>query len=126
MAQHNELGKKGEQEAVEYLRNQGYYIRETDWRYGHRDLDIIALTPDETTLVIVEVKSRQRGQPVLPEDAVTTKKIKNIAIASDAYMKQFDTPLLSRFDIITVVFSADGLPPDIQHIEDAFNPMLAF
>ena len=43
MAEHNDLGKWGEDLAVDYLQRKGYVILERDWRSGHRDLDIIAL-----------------------------------------------------------------------------------
>ena len=58
MALHNELGKWGEEYAVGYLRDKGYEIIQQDWRIGHRDIDIIARTPDRTTVVFVEVKTR--------------------------------------------------------------------
>ena len=46
MAEHNDLGKWGEQVAVDYLQRKGYEILERDWKSGHRDLDIIALDGD--------------------------------------------------------------------------------
>ena len=51
MARHNEMGRWGEDVAAEYLRQQGYVIRERDWKSGRRDIDIIALTPDALTVV---------------------------------------------------------------------------
>jgi len=58
MAAHNELGKWGEELAAEYLQEKGYEIIERDWKSGHHDLDIIA--KEGGTLVIVEVKIRQK------------------------------------------------------------------
>ena len=52
MAQHNDLGKWGETFAADFLQKQGYIIRERDWQFGKRDIDIIALTADLTTLVL--------------------------------------------------------------------------
>ena len=60
MAAHNDLGKWGEEIAVNFLHKKGYTIRECDWRIGHRDIDIIALTPDMRTVVFVEVKTQPR------------------------------------------------------------------
>ena len=42
MADHNLLGKAGEQEAVEFLVRQGFTVRETNWRLGKLEIDIIA------------------------------------------------------------------------------------
>ena len=42
MARHNQLGKAGEKEAVEFLIKQGFTIRETNWRMDKLEIDIIA------------------------------------------------------------------------------------
>ncbi|MDH8701105.1 putative endonuclease [Dysgonomonadaceae bacterium PH5-43] len=118
MAQHNELGKKGEDAAVEYLREKGYKIRDVNWHRGHLELDIIAEYGDE--LVIVEVKTRSVDNWSAPEVAVDNTKIRRIISATDYYIKCFDVDLSVRFDIISIV----GYSPNfrIEHIEDAFYP----
>ena len=105
MAQHNDLGKWGETFAADFLQKQGYIIRERDWQFGKRDIDIIALTADLTTLVFVEVKTRTNKEMVEPELAVTRQKIKSIGIAANNYIKQFDVVEEIRFDVITIVGS---------------------
>ena len=42
MATHNELGKKGEQLAVDFLENHGYDILERNYRFDKAEVDIIA------------------------------------------------------------------------------------
>jgi len=42
MAEHNELGKLGEELAVEYLQKEGYEILETNWVFQKAEIDIIA------------------------------------------------------------------------------------
>lgn len=37
MAEHNELGKWGEDEATLYLENEGYVVIDRDWKAGKRD-----------------------------------------------------------------------------------------
>lgn len=54
MAAHNDLGRKGEEKAVEYLVREGYVVLERNWRLKHRELDVICLKGD--LLVVVEVK----------------------------------------------------------------------
>ena len=39
MAEHNDLGKWGEEYAMNYLRDHGYIILEHDWRYGKSKSD---------------------------------------------------------------------------------------
>ena len=125
MAAHNELGKWGEEMAVEYLHDKGYIIRECDWKFGKRDIDIIALTPDETEVVFVEVKTRTTDEVAKPEDAVDMRKIRSIGVAANAYVKMCDVVEELRFDIITIVGTTrDNMR--VEHIKDAFNPLLLF
>ena len=74
MAEHNELGKAGENVAVAYLEEHGYLIRHRNWRKGHFELDIVAAKENE--LVIVEVKTRSNTLFAQPEEAVDLPKIK--------------------------------------------------
>ena len=53
------IGNRGEEAAVEWLRERGYYIVERNWRAGRYELDIIAQRWD--TLHIIEVKTRHEG-----------------------------------------------------------------
>ena len=127
MAEHNNTGKWGEQTAAAYLRRKGYTIREMDWHYGHRDIDIVALTEDMRTLVFVEVKTRTDSYFRRPEEAVDMQKIRNIALAANAYVKMNKVSGDMRFDIITVVGNGNRQEePVIEHWEAAFNPLLAF
>ena len=75
MAEHNDLGKWGEDEAVLYLEDEGYAILERDWKIGRRDLDIVAVSPDGATLVIVEVKTRSDEEYLLlmSRSAISTR-----------------------------------------------------
>ena len=74
MASHNELGKWGECIAAEYLKSKGWYIRHLDWRDKHKDLDIVAIDEDMTTLLIVEVKTRSSNIWGEPDEAIDLEK----------------------------------------------------
>ena len=125
MAQHNQLGKWGEEYAANYLLGKGYDILERDGRIGHRDIDIIARSPEGDTVVFVEVKTRTNDVVTDPRDAVDLRKIRSIGWAANAYVKQRNVIDLLRFDIISIVGSNDA-NADITHVEDAFNPCCAF
>ena len=123
MAEHNELGKWGEDEAALYLEDEGYVIIDRDWKIGKRDLDILALSPDGKTLAVVEVKTRSGDEYQQPEEAVDGRKMRNLAIAANAYVKEHQVDKELRFDIISVV----GVGHQVEHLEHlkvAFNPML--
>lgn len=123
MAEHNDLGKWGEDEAALYYEDRGYEILERDWKLGKRDIDLIALTEDKDMLVFVEVKTRQNADLQEPEEAVDVKKMRNLAIAANAYVKLHDLSMDVRFDIISVIGKPSGVE-SIECFEDAFNPLL--
>lgn len=123
MAEHNELGKDGENEAALYLKKKGYTILEQDWKFGKRDIDIIALNETGAILVFVEVKTRRNNEYTNPEDAVDRKKMVNIRICANAYVKAKNVPNELRFDIISII-GRGSQNMKIEHIEDAFNPLL--
>ena len=118
MAGHNELGKAGEDAAVNYLEGHNYAIRHRNWRKGHFELDIIAVKNYE--LIVIEVKTRRDTLFARPEDAVDMLKIRRTVRAADAYMKLFQIDLPVRFDIVTVIGSDDNFT--IEHIKEAFFP----
>lgn len=116
MAEHNELGKKGEEVAVGYLKKNGYKILQTNFRYIKHEVDIIA--EYENQLIAVEVKTRSTRDFGDPQDFVKTTQIKSIVIAVDAFMEQRNLDLEVRFDIIAVL--AINGKFEIEHIDDAF------
>lgn len=101
MAIHNILGKAGEDAAAKYLEQNGYTIRDRNWRKNHLELDIVADKDKE--LIIVEVKTRSNTDYIEPQNAVNWQKIRRIVVAADAYIKHFCLDAPVRFDIITAV-----------------------
>ncbi len=116
MAQHNELGKKGEKLAVDFLLKKGYTIRDTNWRFQKAEVDIIAQKAD--ILAVVEVKTRSTKEFGNPQDFVSTKKIKLLVSAIDAYVISKDLDVEVRFDIVAILKNKNKYT--IEHIEDAF------
>ena len=118
MAVHNDLGKTGEEEAVQLLLEKGYTILHRNWYSGKKELDIVATDKENKTLIVIEVKTRKNIDFGQPEDALNTKKIRRIVASTDAYIRKFNIDLPIRFDIITVIGEAPSFI--IEHIEDAF------
>lgn len=79
--------KAGEDAAAKYLEQNGYTIRDRNWRKNHLELDIVADKDKE--LIIVEVKTRSNTDYIEPQDAVNWQKIRRIVVAADAYIKHF-------------------------------------
>ena len=119
MAEHNDIGIKGEELASVYLEEKGYTILEKNWRFGREEIDLIA--QHNETLVVVEVKARTGSFFGEPEEFVTRQKQKHLIKAINAYIEKRNLELEVRFDIIGVIFT--GKNHRINHIEDAFHPV---
>lgn len=116
MAEHNDLGRLGEELAVDFLRKEGYEIVERNWTFQKAEVDIIA--KKENVLAIVEVKTRSSLDFGDPQDFVNPKKIKLLVKAVDEYVNRTEVDFTVRFDIIAV--SKDATIYKIEHLEDAF------
>ena len=122
MAQRKELGKAGEQAACDFLIGKGYSVRETNWRMGHLEIDIVAQEPKANCLHIVEVKTRTSTEHFDPMSAINAKKIRNLVNAANGYIEYYRLPMSVQYDVMIIT----GTPPDldIQFIPNAFQPPL--
>lgn len=110
------LGKQGEKLALHYLQSIGYIIHETNWRTGHKEIDIICQLGD--IYIFVEVKSRKNINTGMPEESISNKKIKSVTEAALIYLhdkKYIDI----RFDVISIIYDANN-KHELLHIKDAF------
>lgn len=116
MANHNDLGKLGEELAVDYLQKSGYEILDTNWRFQKAEVDIIA--QKENVLAVVEVKTRSSLDFGLPQDFVKPKKIQLLVKAINEYVVNNDLDVTVRFDVIAIHKNKEAF--DLEHIEEAF------
>ncbi|KAF2332340.1 YraN family protein [Flavobacterium ginsenosidimutans] len=120
MAEHNDLGKLGEDLAAAHLEENGYSILERNFVIQKAEIDIIA--QKDSVLAIVEVKTRSSLDFGSPQDFVKQKKIQLLIKAVNAYIndreKDFAEDLEIRFDIIAV--HKNGETFAIEHLTDAF------
>lgn len=117
MAENIDIGQHGEEEAAMYLSKNGYNIIARNWRYKHKEIDIIAIR--NRMLIVVEVKTRTNDYFESPKEAVTRKKQRFIIEAANAYIEKNDIMLETQFDIVSVTIQDESIK--IEHIEDAFS-----
>lgn len=117
MASHNTLGLIGEQQAIQFLKDLGYTILETNYRYGRLEADILAL--NDGVLVVIEVKTRSNSYFGAPEEFVTQNKQNHLLVIVNHYLETLSLDLEVRFDVIAVLKTDTGFK--IEHIEDAFQ-----
>jgi putative endonuclease len=118
MAQHNDLGKLGEEIAENFIIEKGYQILQKNWKWDKAEIDFIA--KNQEVLLFIEVKTRQNATFGYPEDAVGKKKEKMIFEAAAAYMDSISHEQEIRFDILTVTMEPKS---KIEYFADAFFPL---
>jgi putative endonuclease len=116
MASHNDLGKLGEDLAVEYLIKDGYEILERNWKFQKAEIDIIALK--DNILAIIEVKTRSSITFGLPQDFVKPKKIRLLLAAVNAFVSEKDILYEVRLDIIAIF--KDKKQFNLEHLYDSY------
>jgi putative endonuclease len=120
MAAHIEMGKKGEEIALQYLKGKGYTILDQNWRNNRYEIDIVA--KEGSIVVIVEVKTRSANTMVDALLAIDTTKRRHLMRAANAYLFSKQLKDEVRFDIITI--GMGGKNPEILHVPNAFYPTL--
>ncbi|MBR4828815.1 MAG: YraN family protein [Muribaculaceae bacterium] len=123
MEQKKKLGKEGERAACEFLISKGYTIRETNWRMGHLEIDIVAQEPNANMMHIVEVKTRASDDHYDPMESITKAKIRNLVNAANGYIEYYSLQLSVQYDVMILVGTATDF--NIQFIPDAFQPPLS-
>jgi len=118
MAQHNDRGREAEDIAAEHLVSKGFQILHRNWRYFHKEIDIIAEKNGE--LIIIEVKSTFGIGRVTADELMSNGKLRFIVDAAEAYINRYKVEKETRFDLIIVTFSGEGI--SLEHIEGAFIP----
>lgn len=120
MAEHNELGKRGEDFAAEQLVKDGYTILERNWRSGKCELDIIA--DKDGVLVVVEVKTRRNNIFADPTESIGVKKIQMLLKGISAYIEEKCIDKDIRIDVFSVVIKdAKTNTFTYEHFKDAIN-----
>ena len=120
MAEHNDLGKQGEEIASSYISSKGYKILERNWVYNHRELDIIA--EKDGFLVIIEVKTRYKKYFDGISSLISNRKIQNILDATEAYIAKRNIDKEVRFDVVVVIINNNE--KIVELVEGAFSPTM--
>lgn len=112
------LGKKGEERAIDLLKDNGYKILVRNYKTKLGEIDIIA--SDKGTICFIEVKTRQSERFGLPIEAISASKQRQISKVALTYLKE--KKLLdkkARFDVVSILYSQDT--PRLDLIKNAFE-----
>jgi putative endonuclease len=113
-----ELGKKGEEKALRFLKKRGYHIIEQNYVCKMGEMDLIAKEKD--TLVFIEVKTRTSMDFGPPQLAVTSWKQRQLSKVALHFLndKKIED-VKARFDVVAILLGPTG--EEIELIKDAFD-----
>lgn len=118
-----ELGRKGEDLACEFLQSSGHTILERNWRSGHLEIDIISYDGDG--IHFVEVKTRRLNIQAPPQENVNRTKQERIVRAALRFLKsRKGIPFGNhecRFDIVAVTFGNEDVK--LEWFPQAYIPI---
>ena len=113
-----ELGRKGEEIALQFLKRKGYRIIERNYVCKLGEMDIIAREKD--TLVFVEVKARTSTVFGPPQLAVNSSKQRQLSkVALNFLREKRIGDVKARFDVVAILLGPKG--DEIELIQDAFD-----
>ena len=113
-----DTGRLGEKLAQDFLKKQGFYIIDTNYRCPEGEIDIVARHND--CLVFIEV--RAKSSPVFgsPEESVTRAKKRRLIATARRYRQSHDhLPASWRIDFVAVELNHKAKPLRIELIENA-------
>ena len=114
------IGSEAEEIAVRYLKGKkGYRILARNFRYGRKELDIVARDGD--TVVFVEVKMRNSTRFGFPEESVNGRKMNRISLVARHFLRSMYRESYEgcRFDVVSILRTQKGLK--LVHLENAFD-----
>ena len=113
-----ETGQRAEQLAVDYLLTQGFTIRATNWRMGHKEIDIVA--EKDGRLHVVEVRSLTTSFFQQPYQSIDRVKERNLITAANAYVRYHKLSMEVQLDVVSIVF--DGETHSLDYFPNAIYP----
>lgn len=119
MGRSHRLGIHGEARAAAYLEERGWRVVDRNYRFGHREIDIVARRGG--IVAFVEVKTRSAatwGHPLAAIDARKRAEILRVArVWVERHGRRGD---VYRFDAIGVLPDGTGATL-VEHVEDAWR-----
>ncbi|MFC5928527.1 YraN family protein [Cryobacterium melibiosiphilum] len=120
MAHKDEVGRRGEECAAQYLAGDGYRIIARNWRCAEGEIDVIVERDGE--VAFVEVKTRSSTRFGHPFEAITVVKLARMRRLAAAWCEQAEVwPPRIRIDAIAVITgTGTGSEPIVEHLKGVF------
>ncbi|WP_309102105.1 YraN family protein [Microbacterium sp.] len=117
MAAKDDLGRAGEERAVQHLTSRGYRVLDRNWRCAQGELDIVAREGD--ALCFIEVKTRRGNGFGHPFDAVDERKRRRLWRLAFAWVSTHHETASGpmRIDVIGII-GPDPATGTLEHLVD--------
>jgi TIGR00252 family protein len=118
------LGRTAEACALAYLEGQGLTLLERNYRCRAGELDLVMLDPAGNVLVLVEVRSRSRGDFGSAAASISFAKQRRCCLAARhlLLMRRELRRLRARFDVVAIDPPAHAdATPEITWLRNAFT-----
>ena len=113
------VGQRGEEIAIDALRDAGYEIVEKNFRTPIGEIDIIGR--EKGLLCFIEVKWRRDRALGHPAESVTPEKQRRLARTAEWYLaRQKAFGVAARFDVVAILEPETGRP-EVEIIRNAFE-----
>lgn len=122
MAEHNNYGAAAEQAAAELIRQRGWTILHRNWRFGRRELDLVARR--NNMVAFVEVRARRSAGYGHPLATIGFRKRHDLEKAARGWIERHGrTGDVYRFDVVTVTghWEAGRNAPAVEYVADAWR-----
>lgn len=113
------IGMAGEVLAAAYLKMKGYELLTSNYRFAHREIDLIMRK--NGFLIFVEVKTRAPCSLIAAPTSVDLRKQMFLYSVASKYIRENHSSEDVRFDIIWVERKGSACRV-VEHIQNAFSP----
>ena len=118
MPEIHKIGRRGERLAGSYLQSRGWRIIERNWRFHHKEIDLVARRGD--VVAFVEVKTRGVAALAGPLESITAAKRRDLRVAARGWIALRGQAGESyRFDAVAVSVGPHGTR--VEHVENAWT-----
>ena len=119
MSSAHDFGRACERLAADHLVRAGWRIVERNYRFGHREIDLIVRRGD--VVAFVEIKGRRSQEFGHPLEAITRRKRREIErVARQWIARNDEAGVAYRFDAVGVVMGGQGMVR-VEHAPDAWR-----
>ena len=119
-----ELGRTAESVALRHLERAGLRLLLRNYRCRAGEIDLVMIEPDAGVLVLVEVRSRSRGEFGSAAATISVAKQRRCWLAARhlLMMRRDLRRLRARFDVVAIDAPArPGAAPSLAWIRNAFE-----